>query len=102
YFFFGFGPRFMKLLKTIGTGRKARIILEEGKQSRDFDLERGFAQGDGPSPRLYNVGEQILLFRLEYDLDIAGVYLSFIIPRTVVNNEVFFPRVEAAEAAGFT
>ncbi len=102
YVFFGFGPKFRKLLKTIGTGRKARVILEDGKQSRDFDLERGFAQGDGPSPRLYNVGEQILLFRLEYDPDIAGVYLSFIIPRTVVNNEIFYPRVETAEAAGFT
>jgi hypothetical protein len=80
YIFFGFGPRFRKLLKTIGTGRKARVILEGGKQSRDIDLERGFAQGDGPSPRLYNVGEQILLFRLEYDPEIFGVYLTFIIP----------------------
>jgi exonuclease III len=102
YIFFGFGPRFRKLLKTIGTGRKARVILEGGKHSRDFDLERGFAQGDGPSPRLYNVGEQILLFRLEYDPEIAGIYLSFIIPRTVINNEVTYPRIEAAEAAGFT
>jgi hypothetical protein len=55
YIFFGFGPRFRNLLKTIGTGRKARVILEEGKHSRDIDLERGFAQGNGPSPRLYNV-----------------------------------------------
>jgi hypothetical protein len=74
--------------------------LEEGKQSRDIDLERGFAQGDGPSPRLYNVGEQILLFRLEYDPEIAGIYLTFLIPRTVVNNETVFPRIESAEAAG--
>jgi hypothetical protein len=46
---------------TIGTGRKARVILEEGKQSRDIDLERGFAQGDGPSPRLYNVYKMLLM-----------------------------------------
>jgi exonuclease III len=101
YIFFGFGPRFRKLLKTIGTGRKARIILEGGKQSRDIDLERGFAQGDGPSPRLYNVGEQILLFRLEYDPEIFGVYLTFIIPRNMANNEIEYPRIEAAEEAGF-
>jgi hypothetical protein len=100
YVFVGFGPRFRKLLKTIGTGRKARIILEASKQSRDIDLERGFAQGDGPSPRLYNIGEQILLFRLEYDPEIAGVYLSFLIPRNVIDNEVMYPRIEAAEEAG--
>jgi hypothetical protein len=102
YIFFGFGPRFRQLLKTIGTGRKARVILEDGKQSRDLDLERGFAQGDGPSPRLYNVGEQILLFRLEYDPEIAGVYLTFIIPRNILANEPVFPRIEAATAAGLT
>ncbi len=73
YVFFGFGPRFRKLLKTIGTGRKARVILEGGKQSRDFDLEHGFAQGDGPSPRLYNIGEQIFLFRLEYTVLRASI-----------------------------
>jgi hypothetical protein len=88
-------------LKTIGTGRKARVILEGGKQSRDIDLERGFAQGDGPSPRLYNVGEQILLFRLEYDPEIFGVYVTFIIPRNIANNVVEYPRIEAAEEAGF-
>jgi len=76
--------------------------LEEGKHSRDLDLERGFAQGDGPSPRLYNVGEQILIFRLEYDPEIAGVYLTFIIPRNIVNNEPTFPRIEAAVEAGLT
>jgi hypothetical protein len=74
--------------------------LEEGKQSRDIDLERGFAQGDGPSPRLYNIGEQILLFRLEYDPTVAGVYLTFIIPHMIINEVTTFPRIEAAEAAG--
>jgi hypothetical protein len=75
-------------------------MLEAGKQSRDIDLERGFAQGDGPSPRLYNIGEQILLFRLEYDPEIAGVYLTFLIPRNIIDNEVIYPRIEAAEEAG--
>jgi hypothetical protein len=39
---------------------------------------------------------------LEYDPEIAGVYLTFLIPRHVVNNEVTFPRIEEAETAGLT
>ncbi len=70
YKFVGFGPNFIRILKTIGMGRKARVILESGKPSHELDLERGFAQGDGLSPRLYNIGEQILLFRIEYDLNV--------------------------------
>jgi hypothetical protein len=37
-------------------------------------------QGDGPSPRLYNIGEQILLFKLEYDPALHSVYVSFFDP----------------------
>jgi hypothetical protein len=74
YKFLGFGQSFINLLKTIGTGRTSQIILDNGKTSKSIDLERGFMQGDGPSPRLYNIGEQILLFRLEYDPLISGVY----------------------------
>jgi hypothetical protein len=40
-------------------------------------------QGDGPSPRLYNIGEQILLFRLEYDPSVRGVYANFLVPRSI-------------------
>jgi hypothetical protein len=57
-------------------------------------------QGDGPSPRLYNIGEQILLFKLEYDPQILGIYVSFLIPREIVNDAVRFPEIEACEEAG--
>ncbi len=70
YKFFNFGGRFIDLLETIGNGRTARILLENGKPSHEFDLERGLAQGNGPSPKKYNIGEQILLFRLSYDSQI--------------------------------
>ncbi len=100
YKFVGFEPNFIRILKTIGTGRKARVILESGKPSRELDLERGFAQGDGPSPRLYNIGEQILLFRIEYDPNVSGVYLSFVIPRVLVNNELTFQNLEVAVENG--
>jgi len=72
YRFFGFGPRFIKFMDTIGTRRTARIMFDTGT-SDPIDLERGFAQGNSPSPRKYNIGEQILLFRLEYDPNIIGV-----------------------------
>ncbi len=76
--------------------------MDNGKLSRNIDLDRGFMQGDGPSPRLYNIGKQILLFRLEYDPRISGVYLTFLIPRTVVNDLVRFPELEKCEEAGIT
>jgi exonuclease III len=101
YKFFGFGEIFVNLLETIGNGRTARIILENDKQSREFDLERGFAQGNGPSPKKYNIGEQILLFRLAYDPLIYGVYTTFLVPRSIINEVVTYPRVEEAERKGW-
>jgi hypothetical protein len=100
YRFFGFGADFISLLSTIGTGRTAKIIFDSGKTSPSIYLERGFMQGDGPSPRLYNIGEQILLFRLEYDPAISGVYLTFLIPRVVDNGEVHHPQIGSAEDSG--
>jgi hypothetical protein len=99
YRFFGFGEKFIFLLELIGTNRTARILLDD-RASREFDLERGFAQGNGPSPKKYNIGEQILLFRLEYDPSLAGVYTSFIIPRNVINGVEYLPDVDQAREKG--
>jgi exonuclease III len=99
YKFFGFGEKFIFLLELIGTNRTARIILD-GSISREFDLERGFAQGNGPSPKKYNIGEQILLFRLEYDPNLAGVYNMFIIPRNIVNGVEYLPAADQAREKG--
>jgi len=38
-----------------------------------FDLERGTAQGDTISPYIFNIGYQILLFKLNFDLQIEGI-----------------------------
>jgi len=102
YRFFGFGPDFINLLDTIGTNRTARVLLDNGRISNEFDLDRGFAQGNSPSPKKYNIGEQILLFRLEYDPSIRGVYNNFLIPRTVAENGTDFPLWETAERKGLT
>jgi len=74
YNFFGFGQRIRKWLRAIGTGRQALIILENGKFSDPFDLKRGTAQGDSPSPFLYNMAAQILIWRIELDPNIKGIY----------------------------
>jgi hypothetical protein len=100
YRFFGFGPGFIRLLETIGTKRSARIIFENNKLSCEISLDRGFAQGNSPSPKKYNIGEQILLFRLEFDPHVRGVYNNFLIPRHIEAENTRFPMIEQAVNAG--
>jgi len=83
YNFFGFGDRIRNWLKAIGTGRSAVIILENGKLSQKFDLKRGTAQGDSPSPFLYNIAAQILIWKIELDPEIKGIY-----GQTDINNPI--------------
>ncbi len=73
YQFFNFGPNFMRWLNLIGTNRKACIILGNGIYSEFFDLERGNAQGDTTSPYIFNLGFQILILKLTFDLQIEGI-----------------------------
>ncbi len=67
YNFFGFGDRIKRWLRSIGTNRSARILLADGNLSDPFGLEKGHAQGDSPSPLLYNLAAQIQIFRIELD-----------------------------------
>ncbi len=73
YKFFNFGPNFIRWLNLIGTNRKACIILENGVYSDFFELERGNAQGDTTSPYIFNLGFQILILKLTFDLQIEGI-----------------------------
>jgi hypothetical protein len=68
--FFNFGPNFIRWLNLIGTNRRACIILNNDVYSEIFDLERGNAQGDTASPYIFNIGFQILLFKLTLSLQI--------------------------------
>jgi hypothetical protein len=72
YDFFNVGPRIKKWITLLSTKRKACVILDAGKTTDFFDLERGNAQGDTISPFLFNLGYQILLFKLELSLQIEG------------------------------
>ena len=80
YKFFNFGDNFIKWLHLIGTNRRACIILEDESFSTFFDLERGNAQGDTISPYIFNLGYQLLLFKLNYDLQIKALGSSVVIP----------------------
>ena len=72
--FFGFGESFISMMSTLGTGRNAKVILEDGNFSGEVALHRGRPQGDSPSPRQYNIGEQICLLKIEYDPRIESVF----------------------------
>ncbi len=65
YKFFGFGPNFVRLLETLGNNRTACIAFDDGSFSAPFELECGRAQGNTSSPTEYNMGQQILLFKME-------------------------------------
>jgi exonuclease III len=73
--FFNFGDRFISWIKTICTNRTASIILDTGKLSRPIKLGRGNAQGDVISPFIFNICYQILLMKLECELQIEKVDL---------------------------
>jgi hypothetical protein len=74
YRFFGFGPQICKWLATIGTGRNAHVLLAIDELSVAFQLEKGHAQGDAPSPLLYNMAAQICIWKVELDQQIKSVY----------------------------
>jgi exonuclease III len=73
YSFFGFGERIVNWLTSIGTGRTACILLGDGSLSSEFNLGKGHAQGDSPSPLLYNLAAQIQIFKLELDPSIDRI-----------------------------
>jgi exonuclease III len=83
YKFFGVSDGFLNMMDTLGTNRLSRIIFDDGSLSRPIKLETGRPQGDCPSPLQFNVGNQILLFRLELDPVISSVYSTAAVPRSL-------------------
>ena len=70
--FFNFGPNIKKWLLLLCTNRTACIKLDNNERTGYFNLLRGNAQGDIISPFLFLLGYQILLFKLQFDLQIIG------------------------------
>jgi hypothetical protein len=81
YKFFNFGPTFINMLQTVGKSRKACIILDDGKLSKNFDLDSGRPQGEILSPIQYNICNQILLFRIELDPTIKSIFNQVLGPK---------------------
>jgi exonuclease III len=71
--FFNFGDKMISWIQTICTNRKACIILSNNKLGFSFDLERGNAQGDIISPFIFNICYQLLLLKIECDLQINHI-----------------------------
>ena len=69
------------MLETVGWNRKASIILDDGQLSRQINLESGRPQGENLSLGQYNIGNQIILFRIELDPGVASVFQHFLAPR---------------------
>jgi exonuclease III len=82
YRFLGLGQEMLNIFDTLGTNRTACIILENGKVSKRFNLNTGRPQGEILSPVQFNVGEQILLFRIELDPAVSSVYQHMLVPRS--------------------
>jgi hypothetical protein len=53
--FFNFGDYFINSVCTIGMGRKACAMLENGDKTDIFELLKGTAHGDSPSPIINNI-----------------------------------------------
>jgi hypothetical protein len=81
----------------LGSGRTACISFDDGSVSPPFDLERGRTQGNGPSPCEYNIGQQILLLKIELCPEVASVYHHLLVPRTVFGT-VNVPHPSIAES----
>jgi hypothetical protein len=81
--FFGFGPNFTKLhvLETLGNNRTACIAFDDGSYSAPINLECGRAQGNTSSPTEYNMGQQILLFKIELCPEIKSLFQHHFISR---------------------
>ena len=83
YKFFGFGEGFINMLTTLSFERTSCILMEDSSYSRSFNIETGTLQGDSPSPILFNICEQILLFKIEFDPAIKSIFFGFDIPRPI-------------------
>jgi hypothetical protein len=100
FLFFNMGPNIRKWLSLLGTKRTACIILDDNSYSRNFQLERGRAQGDNISPDTFNFGDQILIFKIELDPNIAGVWRNFQVPPLMPPDPVPVPGPNQDPAQG--
>ena len=98
--FLNFGPNLIRWLRLYGENRTACIILDNNEYSTPFELERCRAQGDNISPNTFNFADQILIWKIELDPNITGVWQNFIVPREIDLNDNSFFACESARETG--
>jgi hypothetical protein len=98
--FLNFGPNLIRWLKLYGENRTACIILDNSEYSKSFPLERSRAQGDNISPNTFNFADQILIWKIELDPMIAGVWQNFQIPQEINLNDTSFFACESNRETG--
>ncbi len=91
--FFNFGPNISRWLTLLSMNRAARIVLDTDIATEIFELEQGNAHGDTISPFLFNLGYQILLFKIQFDLQITGVIERVELPADLPPLPVDVPQV---------
>ncbi len=93
--FLNFGPNLIRWLRLYGENRKACIILDNNELSESFALERCRAQGENISPNTFNFADQVLIWKIELDPNVAGVWQNFRIPIEINANDTSFFACEA-------
>jgi mannosylglycoprotein endo-beta-mannosidase len=105
YTFFNFGANFQNMLRTVGKDRTACILMDDGSLSENFVLNSGRPQGEVLSPVQYNIGEQILLFKIELDPGIKSLFNNILGPNTpfpITCNNVMENKTFRMESEGET
>ena len=73
--FFNFGDYFIKIVKTMLTGRTCTVMID-GYETKPFNIERGVPQGDTASPYLFILVLEILLLRIMLDERVTKIKLN--------------------------
>ena len=83
--FFNFGKVFINYIKTILTGRRGGILIDNIVTST-FEFLSGSGQGDPPSPLLFIIGIEILLIRIMLDKSLDDANIA---PGNITCSEVY-------------
>ena len=73
--FFNFGDYFIKIVKTMLTGRTCTVMID-GFETKSFKIERCVPQGDTASPYLFILVLEILLLRILLDDNVTKIKLT--------------------------
>ena len=91
--FFNFGDYFIKIVKTMLTGRTCTVMID-GFETKPFNIERGVPQEDTASPYLFILVLEILLLRIMLDDNVTKVKISNDNYRTEDGGNLWIPALQ--------